>query len=224
MVRTKAMKEAIAYVRVSTAEQGRSGLGLEAQLAAIEAFARTHGHELITTYREVETGKGHDALDRRPKLAAALAAARKAKALILVSKLDRLGRNVEFIAGLVRKVPFVVTELGHDVEPFTLHLFAALAEKERALISERTKAALAAAKARGTTKDGRPLIRMGNYARIAKGKQKASAVRAEAIRPAITATAHLTVRAAADQLNRLGAGGRRWHPTTVARARARLGL
>jgi DNA invertase Pin-like site-specific DNA recombinase len=95
-------------------------------------------------------GKGADALDRRPQLAAALKAAKSHKAAVVVSKLDRLSRDVHFISGLMaHKVPFIVTELGSDVDPFVLHLYAALAEKERALISQRTKAGLAAAKARG---------------------------------------------------------------------------
>jgi DNA invertase Pin-like site-specific DNA recombinase len=99
---------------------------------------------------EVETGKGADALDRRPQLAAALAAARRLKAPIAVAKLDRLSRDVAFVSGLMaQRVPFVVAELGADVDPFVLHLFAALAEKERAMIAQRPRAALAAAKARG---------------------------------------------------------------------------
>jgi DNA invertase Pin-like site-specific DNA recombinase len=101
---------------------------------------------------EVETGKGSDALERRPQLKGALAAARKLKCHVAVAKLDRLSRDVHFISGLMaHKVPFLVAELGPDVDPFVLHLFAALAEKERALISTRTRQALSAAKARGVT-------------------------------------------------------------------------
>ena len=101
---------------------------------------------------EVETGKGADALDRRPQLASALDLARRHKCSIVVAKLDRLSRDVAFISGLMaQRVPFVVAELGPAVDPFVLHIYAALAEKERALISQRTKAALAAAKARGVT-------------------------------------------------------------------------
>jgi len=101
-------------------------------------------------YTEVETGKGADALDRRPQLAAALSAARSARCSVLVSKLDRLSRDVAFVSGLMaQRVPFIVAELGRDADPFMLHLYAALAEKERRLISDRTKAALAAKKAAG---------------------------------------------------------------------------
>jgi DNA invertase Pin-like site-specific DNA recombinase len=97
----------------------------------------------LGAFTEVETGKGSDAIDRRPQLAAALEAARKAKCPVIVSKLDRLRRDVHFISGLMaHRVPFIVTELGADTDPFVLHLFAALAEKERAMISQRTKAGL----------------------------------------------------------------------------------
>ena len=104
----------------------------------------------VREFVEVETGKGSDALDRRPQLKAALAAAKRLKCHVAVAKLDRLSRDVHFISGLMaHKVPFVVAELGADIDPFVLHLFAALAEKERSLISTRTRQALAAAKARG---------------------------------------------------------------------------
>ena len=106
---------------------------------------QAEGITLIAEYVEIETGKGADALDRRPELSAALAQARKAKCPILVAKLDRLSRDVHFISGLMaHRVPFIVAELGADADPFMLHLYAALAEKERSLISARTKAALAA--------------------------------------------------------------------------------
>jgi DNA invertase Pin-like site-specific DNA recombinase len=151
-------RKVIAYLRVSTVEQGKSGLGIEAQRAAIARFCETEGLELVSERVEVETGKGSDALDRRPVLAAALAEARKLKATVVVSKLDRLSRDVAFIAGLMaQRVPFIVAELGVDADPFMLHLYAALAEKERSLISARTKAALAAAKARGV-KLGNPRL------------------------------------------------------------------
>jgi Resolvase, N terminal domain len=109
------MKTAIAYTRVSTARQGRSGLGLEARQAALARFAEVEGYSLIGTFQEVETGKGADALDRRPKLAAALKVARKHKSPIIVAKLDRLSRDVHFISGLMsHKTPFIVAELGAD--------------------------------------------------------------------------------------------------------------
>jgi len=141
---------AVAYCRVSTREQGESGLGLEAQRAAIIAFAVREGITVETWYTEVETGKGSDALDRRPKLAEALRQAARGRMPVLVSKLDRLSRDVHFISGLMsNRAEFIVTELGRQNDPFVLHLFAALAQKERQLISERTKAGLAVAKAQG---------------------------------------------------------------------------
>lgn len=143
-------KPIVSYIRVSTARQGKSGLGLEAQRQAIARFADAEGFEVIVEHVEIETGKGSDAIDRRPQLAAALADARKRKVPVIVAKLDRLSRDVHFISGLMaHRVPFVVAELGADADPFMLHLYAALAEKERSLISQRTRDALKAAKARG---------------------------------------------------------------------------
>src|SRR3954465_3512222 len=131
------MKRAVAYYRVSTRQRHRSGLGIEAQRPAVARFVEAEQFEIIAEYVEAETGKGADALDRRLQLAAALATARAAKCPVLVSKLDRLSRDVAFIAGLMaQRVPFVVAELGADADPFMLHLYAALAEKERRLISE----------------------------------------------------------------------------------------
>src|SRR3954449_720381 len=144
------MSSAIAYYGVSTERQRRSGLGLEGQREAVARFAQAQGLIVIGEFFEAETGKGADALERRPQLAAALAAARAAKCPVVVSKLDRLSRDVAFISGLMaQRVPFIVAELGRDADPFMLHLYAALAEKERRLISERTKAALAARRANG---------------------------------------------------------------------------
>jgi hypothetical protein len=136
------MTGAVAYYRVSKTRQGNSGLGIEAQTAAVRRFAETEGIEIIAEHVEIETGKGNDALARRPQLTGALAQARKAKCPVLVAKLDRMSRDVHFISGLMaHRVPFIVAELGADADPFMLHLYAALAEKERALISARTKAA-----------------------------------------------------------------------------------
>ena len=99
--RDQAMKTAIAYYRVSTQRQGRSGLGLEAQRTAVAQFAEAEGITIASEFTEVETGKGADALDRRPQLAAALATARREKCPVLVAKLDRLSRDVAFVAGLM---------------------------------------------------------------------------------------------------------------------------
>lgn len=145
------MTNAVAYFRVSTQRQGRSGLGIKAQRTAVARFADVEGLTLLAEFTEVETGKGSDALDRRPQLFAALETARKAKCPVIVAKLDRLSRDVAFISGLMaQRVPFIVAELGADADPFMLHLYAALAEKERRMISERTRAALASRKTMGT--------------------------------------------------------------------------
>lgn len=163
------IRQAIGYIRVSTGRQGRSGLGLEAQQRAIETFCAAESVELIDVFPEVETGKGSDALDRRPQLLAAMTAAKKAKSYVVVAKLDRLSRDVHFISGLMtQRVPFVVAELGFDADPFLLHLYAALAEKERALISQRTKAALQATKRKiqeqgsHRTQHGTTITRLGH--------------------------------------------------------------
>jgi DNA invertase Pin-like site-specific DNA recombinase len=124
--------------------------GLDAQREAVSRFAAAEGIELVEEVVEIETGKGPDALDKRPQLKAALAKAKLVGGAVIVAKLDRLSRDVHFISGLMaQRVAFIVAELGPGVDPFLLHIYAALAEKERALISQRTKAALAAAKARG---------------------------------------------------------------------------
>ena len=144
--------QAVAYCRVSSREQGLSGLGLGAQRAAILAFcAQDGGLEIAEWFTEVETGKRiSDTLIKRPQLKAALDLAALLEGPVIVSKLDRLSRDVHFISGLmVHGVEFIVTELGRSSDPFMLHLYAAFAEKERALISQRTKAALAVLKARG---------------------------------------------------------------------------
>jgi DNA invertase Pin-like site-specific DNA recombinase len=111
-------RKLIGYVRVSTAQQGKSGLGIEAQKQALERFAATEGFDLIKVYVEVETGKGADALDRRPQLAAALSEARRQRCSVAVAKLDRLSRDVHFISGLMaHRVPFLVADLGPDRGP-----------------------------------------------------------------------------------------------------------
>jgi DNA invertase Pin-like site-specific DNA recombinase len=209
------MKPAIAYIRVSTRKQS---LGLEAQQAALARFAEAEGYRLIETFQDMETGKGADALDRRPQLAASLKAARQIKAPIIVAKLDRLSRDVHFISGLmVHKIPFIVAELGADADPFMLHLYAALAEKERRLISQRTKDALAAAKVRGVKLGG---LNAGGI------KNRAEALgRAQALRPILAELDGMSARAIAAQLNvrKVPApNGGPWYAVTVIRVQHRL--
>ena len=208
------MREAVGYIRVSTARQGRSGLGLEAQQAALTKFAEAEGFKLLQTFTETESGTDDD----RPELNAAIERARKAKAPVLVAKLDRLSRDVAYIAGLMKsKVPFIVTELGADTDPFLLHIYAALAEKERALISRRTKDALAAAKARG--------VALGGMRAVSLENQAGARERAEALRPVFAELVGLSHSAAARALNARGivtAAGKAWSAVQVSRVRSRL--
>src|SRR6478672_8434294 len=137
------------------ADHPENGVLIPCRNTSLRQFATAEALEVVREFIEVETGKGADALDRRPQLKAALAAAKKLKCVVAVAKLDRLSRDVHFISGLMaHMVPFVVAELGADIYPFVIHLVAALAEKERAMIATRTKAALAAAKARGVKLGG----------------------------------------------------------------------
>ncbi len=213
------MTIAVAYERVSTVGQGKSGLGLAAQRDAIARFAALEGIEIAETFTEVETAKG-DTLARRPQLAAALKAARKLGAPVIVAKLDRLSRDVHFISGLMsERVPFIVTELGSGIDPFLLHLYAAIAEKERRLISERTKAALAATKAKGT--------KLGGFNRGSLEAQQRAAAQAAALAPVLAELAALGPHQAAVELNKRGvatSSGGKWSATQVARVRARLAV
>ena len=206
--------------------QSRSGLGIEAQQYAAQRFRVAEEFELVKSFTEVETGEGGDALDRRPQLVAALQAAREAKCPVIVAKLCRLSRDVAFISGLMaKKVPFIVTELGADVDPFILHIHAAVADKERALISARTREALAAKKARGKP--------VGNqrFAEITPAGREAQAARADKfaanimpIIEQIRATGVTTLKGIAESLNTRGvktARSGRWDATTVRQLLAR---
>jgi DNA invertase Pin-like site-specific DNA recombinase len=211
----------VTYIRVSTSSQGRSGLGIEAQRHTLASFAQAEGFTVAREFVEVETGKGADALDRRPQLKAALAAARKLKCHVAVAKLDRLSRDVHFVSGLMaHKVPFLVAELGPDVDPFVLHLFAALAEKERALISTRTRQALSAAKARGVTL-GNPRLHVARKTAVEAVKAEADRYAANVlpiIREAQKAGAS-TLRQIAEALNARGiptARGGQWYAQSIA--------
>jgi DNA invertase Pin-like site-specific DNA recombinase len=227
------MATAVGYIRVSTKAQGRSGLGLEAQRQAIEAFAEREGIEVTAWHSEAESGAGSDALEHRPQLAAALTAARKAKAPILVAKLDRLSRDVHFISGLMaHRVEFIVTELGRQADPFILHLYAALAEKERSLISQRTKAGLSAAKLRGTrlgmTGRSKAVVRR-IAAKGAAANVTAAVERVQPMRLAIAGALQQagSLRKAAELLNEQGVlspAGARWHAPSLLKAARRLGL
>jgi len=143
---SNAKAKIVGYVRVSTARQGESGLGLDAQLSAIEAYAVSVNGEIAKVYREVESGRNND----RPQLAKAMSHAKRLKGKLCIAKLDRLGRNVHFISGLMQsKVDFVACD-NPCANKLTVHILACVAENEAEAISARTVAALAAAKAKGT--------------------------------------------------------------------------
>src|SRR6185312_403955 len=174
--REKQMKPALAYIRVSTQKQGRSGLGLEAQTATIERVSAAEGFRVIETYQDVESGSKDD----RPALMQALARAKLLGCPIIVAKLDRLSRDVHFISGLMKEqVEFITGDLGRQADPFTLHIYAAFAERERKMISDRTRAAMAAAKARGQT-FGNPnlaAVRFKGDARVAAMAREARSIK-----------------------------------------------
>ncbi len=133
----------VAYYRVSTQMQGKSGLGLEAQRAAVQQF--TSGQEIVAEFTEIESGKRDD----RPELEKALDLAKQQNAVLVIAKLDRLSRDVHFISGLLkRNVPIKACDMPH-ADNFQFHIMAAVAEKEREMISQRTKDAIAAKRARG---------------------------------------------------------------------------
>jgi DNA invertase Pin-like site-specific DNA recombinase len=217
----------ISYCRVSTKSQGRSGLGLEAQQEALARFAAAEDFDIAREFIEIESGKSADTLDRRPQLAAALAEARRRRCPVAVAKLDRLSRDVHFISGLMaERVQFIVAELGVDVDPFILHLFAALAEKERAMIATRTREALARAKARGVRLGG---PKLAQARKVAVGAIETNADRHAAnvlpIIHEIQAAGATSLRAIADALNARGvptARGGRWQAQTVANILARV--
>jgi DNA invertase Pin-like site-specific DNA recombinase len=203
---------------VSTVRLGESGLGLEAQRAAVEAFARHHGGGIVACFVEVETGKRSD----RPELAKALEAARKAKATLLIAKLDRLARNVAFIANLMDAgVEFLACD-----QPFasrlTLHILAAVAEDEARRISERTKAALQAAKARGR-KLGSPIaaktVANARAARSAYAAKANEGTRAIVHDPQVRGVSGLSEIARCLQARgiKTPAGRTAWQPVQVSR-------
>jgi DNA invertase Pin-like site-specific DNA recombinase len=220
------MKSVITYLRVSTDKQGVRGAGIEAQRKAVNEFCAANGFEVAQEFVEVETGGYADALDRRPMLAAALAAAKKVKGPVIVSKLDRLSRDVHFISGLmVHRVPFIVAALGPDCDPFMLHIYAAVAEKERAMISQRTREALAVKKAQGV-KLGNPKAAVASAKGVAMSKAAADR-RAGNVLPIvreIQAAGVKTLDGIAQALDARGvktARGGVWSATAVSRVLAR---
>lgn len=217
------MKQYVTYTRVSTEDQGRSGLGLEAQERDIKLFLENFSDvpwEIIGSFRDVQSGKHDD----RPQLAAALKMAREAGAELLVSKLDRLSRKVSFIAALMDdpKVRLRVAQMPY-ADKFQLHIYAALAEQERDFISKRTKAALQVAKERGRQLGGlRDKTMKRNEAIQAKAKAEAEKVH-QIIGP--MREAGKTLAAIAEALNSMKvptSRGGLWTPMQVKRVLDRM--
>jgi len=189
------MRKAVAYYRVSTDRQGRSGLGLEAQAEAVSNFAHREGYSVVASFTETESGKKN----QRVQLTAAIAQCRKERATLVIAKLDRLSRNVAFISNLMEsQVDFKAVDNPH-ANRLMIHLLAAFAEHEREQISTRTKDALGAAKRRG--------VQLGKYGKEVLSQQNATAATefAMKLRPTIEglqAAGFKTVRAIRDELNR----------------------
>ena len=214
----------VSYVRVSTQQQGASGLGLDAQRADIAAHVARCGGQLVGEFVEVETGKGVNALEKRPELRKALAQAKSKRATLVIAKLDRLARNVAFVAGLIEsQVDFVAVDMP-QANKVMLQMHAVMGEWERDQISARTKAALAVAKDRG--------VRLGvkgreNVAALNAGRQEAGQERAEALRGALESmkARGLTLRAMAGELAALGhqtANGKPYSAAQVSRLLVRV--
>jgi DNA invertase Pin-like site-specific DNA recombinase len=215
--------KAVTYYRVSTSKQGKSGLGLEAQRTAVEQYLTAGGWHLVGEFVEVESGK----LNQRPQLEAALARCELTGATLIVAKLDRLSRNVAFLAALQESgTKFVAADMP-EANELTIHIMAAVAQAERKAISQRTKEALAAAKARGVTLGGRRNnlddLRRGPAASAAK-RSRAAQERAQKIArqiDALRAQGHLSLRQLAAALTEQGITaprGGRWSAAQVKRA------
>jgi DNA invertase Pin-like site-specific DNA recombinase len=218
----------VSYLRVSTKRQGESGLGLEAQRAAVDAWLNGGNWQLVAEHVEIESGKRDD---NRPALAAAIAACRAFNAKLVIAKLDRLSRDAHFLLGLEKAgIEFVATDMPH-ANRLTVGIMALVAEQEREAISQRTKAALAAAKARGVRLGNPKGTKVKNYAvGCARGVETITAnaqTFAERLRPVLVELAGLSANAAAQELERRGyatARGGKWTAGAVINARTRLGL
>lgn len=212
----------VSYLRVSTLKQGKSGLGLEAQREAVARYLASTRGNLLAEFEEVETGKGSDALDKRPKLKDAITLAKKRKAVLVIAKLDRLSRNVHFLTGLMEtKVQFKCCDFP-TADSFMLHIYASVAEQEGKRISERIKLALAAKKAKGETLGNASTLVPFNGVRAANAAQFA-----KKLHPTLTAYQQqgLSQRAIVAQLNAVGiktARGSEWSLMQLQRVLSRM--
>ena len=215
-------KKAIAYYRVSTERQGASGLGLEAQQEAVSNFISKQGFQIVKVFTEIESGNKN----KRPQLLAALQQCKKEKATLIIAKLDRLGRNVAFIANLMEsRVDFVAVD-NPEAKPLILHILAAFAQHEREQISVRTKDALKAAKRRG--------VLLGQHGRNVLSKKNKETAKdfAQNLKPIIEelqAKGITTVRAITSELNQRKVStyrneGQKWHIPSVHKLLKRLQL
>lgn len=221
----------VAYYRVSTTKQGQSGLGLEAQKESVTKYLNGGDWSLLAEFTEVETGKGMKALDKRPQLKAALALCKRTGATLVIAKLDRLARNVHFISGLMEaRVRFVAVDMP-EANELTIHVMAAFAEHESKRISQRTKEALAAAKARGKTlgtiANLNPQAGVKNLKEHNKQKVEQAQDFVKHVQPVFVKMLGqgLSTRVVAQQLNTLGiktATGREWSQTQVMRIKKQL--
>jgi DNA invertase Pin-like site-specific DNA recombinase len=197
------VKKCVAYYRVSTVKQGQSGLGLEAQKAAVSGYLNDGAWELVAEYTEIETGKGSNALDKRPQLRAALDACKKQGAILIIAKLDRLARNVHFVSGLLETgVDFIAADMP-AANKVMIQMYSVMAEWERDQISARTKAALAAAKMRGVVLGASGA---NNLRRNIADRKNAASAFADRLAGVINSfkASGLTQRAMVEQLNQLG--------------------
>jgi len=216
----------VAYYRVSTAKQGASGLGLDAQRSAVADYLDGGNWQLAAEFTEVESGRKND----RPELAKALATCRRTGAALIIAKLDRLARNVAFVSNLMEAgVEFTAVDFP-TANRLTIHILAAVAEHEREMISARTKAALAAAKARGTrlgNPNGLSAEARTRGTAVAVAKRKAAvAERAADLAPIIAeikASGRTSLRAIAAELDARGIPaprGGKWTAPAVMRLTA----
>ncbi len=213
----------VAYYRVSTARQGTSGLGLEAQRESVNKYLSSIGeHHLVAEFTEVETGKGKDALDKRPQLREAITTAKRHRATILIAKLDRLARNVHFISGLQEaKVPFTAVDMP-EANELVIHLMAAMAQHEARMISSRTKAALAAKRARGEKLGNPHLLKLGNKVKAKKAQSFAATLK---VTLGALKAQGLTQRLIVEELNRMSLKtpqGGKWHLIQLQRVLGRI--
>lgn len=216
----------VAYYRVSTVKQGQSGLGLEAQKAAVVDYLKSNTGELVTEYTEIQSGSKNN----RPELQAALRQCRLTGATLLIAKLDRLSRNRSFLMNVQdSSVQFVACDMP-EANHFTVGLMACLADYERQLISERTTAALKAAKARGV-KLGNPKLsevrctdtKAATATRTSKAKQRNAEMLDIITEMRDASDNDLSLRDLTKMLNDAGyktSRGKKWHPTSVSRVLA----